>query len=68
VVSLILLVLHAFVQFDVMGLPVVVFLAVGACVLFWLIVLVLHFLLFSARLGLLGFLVFTIALLAPFLR
>jgi hypothetical protein len=51
-----------------MGLPAVVFLAVGACVLLWLVVLVLHFLLFPARLGLLGFLVFTFAILAPFLR
>jgi hypothetical protein len=51
-----------------MGLPAVVFLAMGACVLLWLIVLVLCFLLFPVRLGLLGFLVFMFAILAPFLR
>ncbi len=67
-VSLILLVPHTLVRFNAMGLPAVVFLAVGACVLLWLVVLVLCFLLFPARLGLLGFLVFTFAILAPFLR
>ena len=67
-VSLILLVPHAFVRFNAMGLPAVVFLAMGACVLLWLIVLVLCFLLFPVRLGLLGFLVFMFAILAPFLR
>jgi hypothetical protein len=67
-VSLILLVPHAFVRFDAMGLPAMVFLAVGACVLLWLVVVVLRFLLFPARLGFIGFLVFTFAILAPFLR
>jgi hypothetical protein len=43
----------------------VVFLAVGACVLPWLVVLVLCFLLFAARLGLLGFLVFTFVRVLP---
>ena len=67
-VSLIFLVPHAFVQFDAMGVLAVVFLAVGACVLLWLVVLVLCFLLFSVRLGLLGFLVFTFSIFVPFLR
>ncbi len=39
-----------------MGLLAVVFLAVGACVLLLLVILGLLFLLFPARLGLLGFL------------
>ncbi len=47
-----------------MGLLAVVFLAVGACVLLWLFVLVLLFLLFPARLGHLGFLVLAFARLA----
>jgi hypothetical protein len=51
-----------------MGLLAVVFLAMGACVLLWLVVLVLLFLLVSARLGLLGFHVFAVARLAPLLR
>ncbi len=57
VVSPIFLVPHAFVRFNVMGLLAVVFLAGGACVLLWLFVLVLLFLLFFERLGHLGFLV-----------
>ena len=45
-----------------MGLLAVVFLAMGACVLLWLLVgLVLLFLLFVTRLGLLGFLVRAVA-------
>ena len=44
-----------------MGLFAVVFLAVGACVLLWLVFLVLFFCLFSPRLGLLGFLVLVFA-------
>ena len=44
-----------------MGFLAVVFLAMGACVLLCLIVLVLLFLLFSARLGLRGFLVLAFA-------
>ena len=43
-----------------MGLLAVVFLAMGACVLLWLVILVLLFLLVSTRLGLLGFLVFAV--------
>ncbi len=43
-----------------MGLAVV-FLAMGACVLLWLIILGLLFLLFPARLGLLGLLVLVFA-------
>jgi hypothetical protein len=67
-VSLIFLVPHAFVRFDAMGLLAVVFLAVGACVLLWLFVLVLLFLLFLARLGHLGFLVLVFARLALLLQ
>ncbi len=51
-----------------MGLFAVVFLAMGACVLLWLVILGLLFLLFPARLGLLGFLVLAFARLAPLLR
>ncbi len=60
-VSLIFLVTHAFVRLDTMGLLAVVFLAMGACVLLWLVILGLLFLLFPARLGLLGFLVLAFA-------
>ena len=67
-VSLIFLVSRAFVRLDAMGLLVVVFLAMGARVLLWLIVLVLLFFLFLASLGLLGFLVLAFARLAPLLR
>ncbi len=45
-----------------------VFLAVGACVLLWLFVLVLLFLLFLVRLGHLGFLVLAFARLALLLQ
>ena len=51
-----------------MGLLAVVSLAMGACVLLWLVVLVLLFFLFLASLGLLGFLVLAFARLAPLLR
>jgi hypothetical protein len=51
-----------------MRLLAVVFLAMGACVLLWLVVLVLLFLLVSERLELLGFLVFTVTRLALLLR
>ena len=51
-----------------MGLLAVIFLAIGACVFLWPIVLILHFLLFFARLGLLGFLVLAFAGFAPLLR
>jgi hypothetical protein len=56
-VALVLLVPHALVQFDLMGLLTMELLAVGACILLWLVVFVL--LLFSAaalQLGTLGFL------------
>jgi hypothetical protein len=67
-VSLIFFVPHAFVRLDAMGLLAVVFLAMWARVLFWLIVLGLLFLLFLARRGLLGFLMLTFARLALLLR
>jgi hypothetical protein len=67
-VSLVFLVLHAFVRHNATHLLVVVFLAMGACVLLWLFVLVLRFLLFLAGLGLLGFLVLAFARLALLLR
>ncbi len=67
-VSLIFLVPHAFVLLNAMGLLAVVFLAMGACVLLWLIILGLLFLLFPARLGLLGFHVLAFARLATLLR
>ena len=51
-----------------MGLIAVVFIAMAACVLLWLIVFVLLFLLVSSKLGLLGFLVFMVTRLAPLLR
>jgi hypothetical protein len=51
VVALILLVPRAFVQFDTMGLLALVFLAVGACVLLWLVVLVLLFFFFLQALA-----------------
>jgi hypothetical protein len=51
-----------------MGLLAVVFLAMGACVLLWLVVRVLLFLLVSPRLGLFGFLVFVVTRLVPLLR
>ncbi len=51
-----------------MGLLAVVFLAMGARVLCWFIVLVLLFFLFLASLGLLGFLVLAFARLALLLR
>ena len=47
-VSLIFLVPHAFVRLNTMGFLAVVFLAMGACVLLWLDVLDILFLLFSA--------------------
>ncbi len=50
---------HMHLSVDAMGLITVVFLAMGACVLIWLVVLVL--LLFSVRLGLFGFLVLAFA-------
>ncbi len=56
VVALVLLVPHALVQFDSMGLHAMKFLAVGARILLWLIVLVL--LLFFAATLQLGALVF----------
>ena len=67
-VSLIFFVPHAFVRFDAMGFLAVVFLAMGARVLLWLIVLGLLFLLFLACRGLLGFLVLAFARLALLLR
>jgi hypothetical protein len=67
-VSLIFFVSHAFFRLDAMGLLVVVFLAMGARVLLWLIVLGLFFFLFLARLGLHGFLVLAFARLALLLR
>jgi hypothetical protein len=51
-----------------MGLLAVVFLAMGARVLLWLIILVLLFFLFLASLGLLGFLVLAFVRLALLLR
>ncbi len=66
--SLIFFVPHAFVRLVAMGLLAVVFLAMWACVLFWLIVLGLLFLLFLARRGLLRFLVLAFARLALLLR
>ena len=51
-----------------MGLPAVGFLAMWACVLLWLIVLGLLFLLFLAHRGLLGFLVLAFTRLALLLR
>ncbi len=67
-VSLIFFVPHAFVRLDAMGFLAVVFLAVGARVFLWLIVLGLLFFLFLARRGLLGFLVLTFVRLALLLR
>ena len=67
-VSLIFFVPHAFVRLDATGLLAVVFLAMGARVLLWLIVLGLLFFLFFARRGLLGFLVLAFARLALLLR
>ena len=67
-VSFIFFVPHAFVRLDAMGLLAVVFLAMGARVLLWLIVLSLLFFLFLARRGLLGFLVLAFARLALLLR
>jgi hypothetical protein len=69
VVALVLLVPHAFVWFDLIGLLAMELLAVRARILLWLVVFVL--LLFSAataRLGTLGFLVLACAWLAFFLR
>ena len=68
VVALILFVPYAFVRFNVMGLLALDFFAVWACVLLWLIILVLVLLLFSVRLGLFGFLVLAFARLAPLLQ
>ena len=51
-----------------MGLLAVVFLAMGARVLLWLIVLVILFFLFLASLGLFGFLVLAFAILVLLLR
>ncbi len=62
------LVPHAFVWLDAMGFLAVVFLAMGACVLFWLVILGLLFLLFPTILGLLGFHVLAFARLATLLR
>jgi hypothetical protein len=67
-VSFIFYVPHAFVGLDAMGLLAVVFLAMGAHVLLWLIVLGLLFFLFLARRGLLEFLVLAFARLALLLR
>ena len=67
-VSLIFFVPHAFVRLDAMGFLAVVFLAMGAHVLRWLIVRVLLFFLFLVSLGLLGFLVLAFARLALLLR
>ena len=55
-VSLIFFVPHAFVRLDAMGLLAVVFLAMGARVLLWLIVLSLLFFFFSRAMAFLGFL------------
>jgi hypothetical protein len=68
VVALVLLVPHALVRFDSMGLLAMELLAVGARILLWLVVLLL--LLFSVatlQLGALGFLALTCAWLAFFL-
>ncbi len=51
-----------------MGLLAVVFLAMGACVLLWLVILGLLFLLVPSRPRLLGFLVLAFTRLAPLLR
>ena len=51
-----------------MGLLALIFLAVGVCVLLWLVLLVLLFFLFLASPGLLGFLVLAFVRLAPLLR
>ncbi len=67
-VSLIIFVPHAFVRLDVVGLLAVVFLAMWARVLLWLIVLGLLFLLCLSCHGLLGFLVLAFARLALLLR
>ncbi len=69
VVALVLLVPHAFVRFDLMGLLAMELFTVGACILLWLVIFVL--LLFSAatvQLGALGFLALAYAWLAFFLR
>ena len=63
-VSFVFFVPHAFVRIDAMGFLALVFLAMWARVLLWLIVLGLLFLLFLARRGLLGFLVLAFARLA----
>jgi hypothetical protein len=55
-VSLIFFVPHAFVRLDAMGLLAVVFLAMGARVLLWLIVLGFLFFFFSRAVAFLGFL------------
>jgi hypothetical protein len=68
VVSFVFFVPHAFVRLNAMGLLAVVLLAMGARVLLWLVVLVLLFFLFLARLGLLGFFVLAYARLALLLR
>ena len=67
-VSLIFFVPHAFVWLDAMGLLAVVFLAMGAHVLLWLVVLVLLFFLFLASLDLLRFLVLAFVRLTLLLR
>ena len=67
-VSLLFFIPHAFVRLDAMGLLAVVFLAMWARVLLWLIVLGLLFLLFLACRGLLGFLELAFARLARLLR
>ena len=51
---------HEFVWFDVMGILALGFLAVWACVLFWLVVLVLPLLLFPKRPDFFCFLVFVL--------
>ena len=66
--SLIFFVPHAFVRLDAMGLLAVVFLAMWARVLLWLVVLGLLFLLFLACRGLLGFPELTFARLVLLLR
>jgi hypothetical protein len=67
-VAFIFFVPHAFVRLNAMEIFVVVFLAMWARVLLWLIVLGLLFFHFLARRGLLGFLVLAFARLAFLLR
>jgi hypothetical protein len=68
-VALVLLVPHAFVRFDLMGLLAMELLAVGTGILLWLVVFVLLlFFAATARLGALGFLALACAWLVFFLR